>query len=133
MTAPREEVVVTPEWIEGVRINYGLDTRTPHEAALSWVGGAPAGAVSALGHALNEIDALRERLAAAEDSRREARRKAEELSRDSARSDALWEVVNDIALCHQCQPELENALADAGAEWDEKAALDAAQAIGREG
>lgn len=45
------------------RINYGLDKRTPADAArwwaAQWEGKAPAGAVAALGHALHEIDRLR--------------------------------------------------------------------------
>jgi hypothetical protein len=51
------------KWSEMVkcwRINYGLDTRTPEEAGRWWHDGlqgkSPAGAVAALGLALQKVD-----------------------------------------------------------------------------
>jgi hypothetical protein len=50
--------------IECWRINYGLDTRTPAEAANWWhasmQGCAPSGCVAALGVALDELERLRQ-------------------------------------------------------------------------
>jgi hypothetical protein len=43
------------EW----RINYGLDRRSPEDAARWWGCGAPAGAVAALGLCLDEVERLR--------------------------------------------------------------------------
>ena len=58
--------MITHETISCWRINYGLDTRTPFEAARWWhdkmAGKAPAGAVAALGLALEEIKRLRNEL-----------------------------------------------------------------------
>lgn len=55
------------ETIRCWRINYGMDTRTPMQAAQSWrdhSGGAelsaPAAAVAALGTAIEEIERLRD-------------------------------------------------------------------------
>lgn len=60
------EPIVTPAWIAAVRQQYGLDTRTPFEAGLAWEHhGLLAGAVTALGYALDRVEALekdRERL-----------------------------------------------------------------------
>ena len=54
---------ITQEVIDCWRINYGLDKRSPAEAAKWWEmncqGFAPSGAVAALGTALDEIDRLR--------------------------------------------------------------------------
>lgn len=59
MHEPITESIVTPEWIAAVRTNYGLDTRTPLEAGAVWAAhGVVAGAVIALGHALDRIEAL---------------------------------------------------------------------------
>ncbi len=59
MSEPITESIVTPEWIAAVRTNYGLDTRTPFEAGAVWAAhGVVAGAVTALGHALDRIEAL---------------------------------------------------------------------------
>jgi FtsZ-binding cell division protein ZapB len=56
--------MIDPETIRCWRINYGLDKRTPEDAGRWWAmsdrGMAPAGAVAALGLALNEIESLRE-------------------------------------------------------------------------
>ena len=67
----------TDEWRENIETNYGLDYQSPAEAMRWWAknGGAPAGAVAALGCALQEIDRLR-----AED---------EELKHDIARHVAI--------------------------------------------
>jgi len=62
--------MIDAETIRVWRINYGLDTRTPAEAMRWWdarMSSAPAGAVAALGHCLDEI----ERLYAQRDERRE--------------------------------------------------------------
>ncbi len=62
---------VTPEMIECWKINYGLDKRTPEQAALWWQeeshGMAPAGAVAALGLCILEIERLRAAPAAVPD------------------------------------------------------------------
>lgn len=59
MPEPITESIVTPEWIAAVRTNYGLDTRTPFEAGAVWAAhGVVAGAVTALGHALDRIEEL---------------------------------------------------------------------------
>ncbi|MGL4651467.1 MAG: hypothetical protein ACRC1H_18825 [Caldilineaceae bacterium] len=54
---------ITQDVIDCWRINYGLDKRSPAEAAKWWSerhdGLAPSGAVAALGAALDEIDRLR--------------------------------------------------------------------------
>lgn len=54
---------ITEEMMIIWRINYGLDTMTPHDAMRWWNdhnnGSAPAGAVAALGLALLEIERLR--------------------------------------------------------------------------
>ena len=59
MSDPHEREPVDQATIDGWRINYGLDKRTPAEAAQWWsdrLGGmAPAGAVAALGVALDEL------------------------------------------------------------------------------
>jgi hypothetical protein len=56
---------ITQDMIDCWRINYGLDKRTPEEAMRYWHanldGLAPAGAVAALGLALDEIDRLRQK------------------------------------------------------------------------
>ena len=53
--------MITPEIIETWRVNYGLDKRSPVEAARWWAnrydGLAPAGAVAAFGYLLNARDA----------------------------------------------------------------------------
>lgn len=58
--------MLDPEIINAWRINYGLDKCTPEEAARWWSdtfdGKAPAGAVAALGLALEEIERLRDKL-----------------------------------------------------------------------
>lgn len=52
---------ITPEFIETWRINYGLDKRSPEDAARWWSdkydGLAPAGAVAAFGYLLEARDA----------------------------------------------------------------------------
>ena len=52
---------ITPDMIETWRINYGLDKRSPEDAARWWAdrydGLAPAGAVAAFGYLLEERDA----------------------------------------------------------------------------
>ena len=52
---------MTPELIETWRINYGLDKRSPEDAARWWSdkydGLAPAGAVAAFGYLLEARDA----------------------------------------------------------------------------
>lgn len=54
---------VTPDMIECWKVNYGLDKRSPAEAAQMWqasfMRGAPAGAVAALGLCIQEIERLR--------------------------------------------------------------------------
>ena len=54
---------ITQDMIDCWRINYGLDKRSPEDAARWWGehldGKAPAGVVAALGLVLNELDALR--------------------------------------------------------------------------
>ena len=54
---------ITQEMVDCWRANYGLDTRSPVDAARYWsdacAGMAPAGAVAALGLLLQERDALR--------------------------------------------------------------------------
>lgn len=63
MTDPHDRSPVDQATIDGWRINYGLDKRTPAAAARWWndnlQGRAPAGCVAALGVALDELDALR--------------------------------------------------------------------------
>ena len=58
--------MITPETILCWKTNYGLLSRTPEKAAAWWhdkmAGKAPAGAVAALGLALEEIDRLRDDL-----------------------------------------------------------------------
>ena len=58
-----EDLQITAAVIDCWRINYGLDTRSPADAARYWsdtcAGMAPAGAVAALGLALAEIERLR--------------------------------------------------------------------------
>ena len=58
--------MIDPETILAWKTNYGLDTRSPEKAAAWWhekmAGKAPAGAVAALGLALEEIDRLRDEL-----------------------------------------------------------------------
>tara|TARA_R110000868_G_scaffold8110_1_gene41863 strand:- start:481 stop:753 length:273 start_codon:yes stop_codon:yes gene_type:complete len=53
--------MITPEMIETWRTNYGLDKRSPAEAARWWSdkydGLAPAGAVAAFGYLLEARDA----------------------------------------------------------------------------
>lgn len=58
-----QDIIVTPEWIAGVRINWGLDRMTPGDAAQHWYevsngAGVPCGIVAALGHTLDAYDAL---------------------------------------------------------------------------
>jgi hypothetical protein len=59
--------MIDDEMICGWRINYGLDEKSPEDAMRWWNdamdGRAPAGAVAALGLALNEIERLRAALA----------------------------------------------------------------------
>ena len=54
---------ITQETVDCWRANYGLDARSPADAARYWsdtcAGMAPAGAVAALGLLLQERDALR--------------------------------------------------------------------------
>ena len=54
------------ETIRCWKVNYGLDKRTPEEAMRWWFKGmdgcAPAGAVAALGLALEEIERLKKEL-----------------------------------------------------------------------
>ena len=63
MTDPHDREPIDDGTIRTWRINYGLDKRTPAQAAQWWYdnfdGKAPAGAVAALGVALDELDALR--------------------------------------------------------------------------
>ena len=64
MSDPHDREPVDQATIDCWRINYGLDKRTPAQAAQWWGdnlrGLAPSGAVAALGVALDEIDALRD-------------------------------------------------------------------------
>ena len=57
---------ITQDMIDCWRINYGLDKRTPAEAAQWWhehCGGyAPSGAVAALGTVLDGLDTLRDEI-----------------------------------------------------------------------
>lgn len=61
-----EDQIVTPDWIAAIRTQYGLDTRTPQAAGEAWgTHSLVAGAITALGHALDRVEALekdRERL-----------------------------------------------------------------------
>lgn len=62
---------ITDDMISCWRVNYGLDTRSPEDAMRMWNdqfnGMAPAGAVAALGLALQHIDQLRADLDALRD------------------------------------------------------------------
>ena len=55
--------MIDDETIRCWKINYGLDKRTPDEAMRWWFDGlngkAPAGAIAALGLALEEIERLK--------------------------------------------------------------------------
>ena len=55
--------MITDDMIECWKVNYGLDKRTPQDAARWWHdsfnGLAPAGAVAALGLCLLEIERLK--------------------------------------------------------------------------
>lgn len=54
-----EDQIVTPDWIAAIRTQYGLDTRTPQEAGEAWgTHSLVAGAITALGHALDRVEAL---------------------------------------------------------------------------
>jgi hypothetical protein len=63
MSDPHDREPVDQATIDCWRANYGLDKRTPAEAANWWSesmrGFAPSGCVAALGVALDELDALR--------------------------------------------------------------------------
>lgn len=63
MSDPHDREPVDQATIDCWRTNYGLDKRTPAEAAKWWGdnlrGLAPSGCVAALGVALDELDALR--------------------------------------------------------------------------
>ena len=63
MSDPHDREPVGQATIDCWRVNYGLDKRTPAEAAQWWSdnlrGLAPSGCVAALGVALDELDALR--------------------------------------------------------------------------
>ena len=63
MSDPHDREPVDQDTIDCWRANYGLDKRTPAEAAKWWSdsmrGLAPSGCVAALGVALDELDALR--------------------------------------------------------------------------
>jgi hypothetical protein len=63
MTDPHDREPVDQATIDCWRANYGLDKRTPAEAAKWWSdnmrGLAPSGCVAALGVALDELEALR--------------------------------------------------------------------------
>jgi hypothetical protein len=63
MSDPHDREPIDDGAIRTWRINYGLDKRTPAQAAQWWYdnfdGKAPAGAVAALGVALDELEALR--------------------------------------------------------------------------
>jgi hypothetical protein len=55
----REQTIVTADWIAAIRRQYGLDTRTPQAAGEAWgTHSLVAGAITALGHALDRVDAL---------------------------------------------------------------------------
>ena len=75
MSDPHDREPVSQEVIDCWRKNYGLDKRTPAEAARWWHDNldrkAPAAVVAALGIALDDLDMLRaeiERLRAAADA-----------------------------------------------------------------
>lgn len=93
MPEPITGSIVTPEWIAAVRTNYGLDTRTPLEAGAVWAAhGVVAGAVIALGHALNRIEELQRLPLATPEMVRalwEAEHRAENLAQENARLSAL--------------------------------------------
>ncbi len=63
LSDPHDREPIDQATIDCWRINYGLDKRTPAEAARYWAdtcaGMAPAGAVAALGVALDELAAER--------------------------------------------------------------------------
>jgi hypothetical protein len=63
MTDPHDREPVDQATIDCWRVNYGLDKRTPAQAAKWWSdtmrGLAPSGCVAALGVALDELEALR--------------------------------------------------------------------------
>lgn len=63
MSDPHDREPLPQSVIDEWRISYGLDRRTPAQAAQWWhdnmQGKAPAGAVAALGVALDELEALR--------------------------------------------------------------------------
>ena len=63
MSDPHDREPIDQATIDCWRTNYGLDKRTPAQAARYWseacAGMAPAGAVAALGVALDELDAER--------------------------------------------------------------------------
>ena len=69
MSDPHDREPIDQATIDCWRINYGLDKRTPAEAAQWWHdsmrGFAPSGAVAALGVALDELESLRKDAAAA--------------------------------------------------------------------
>ena len=62
MSDPHDREPIAKATIDCWRVNYGLDKRTPRDAAQWWhdnLGGhAPSGCVAALGVALDEIDRL---------------------------------------------------------------------------
>lgn len=64
------DVVITDELMQRWQGHYGLTDRSPAEAARWWIehmhGDVPAGAVAALGLAINEIKRLRKVLRAAQ-------------------------------------------------------------------
>lgn len=68
MSDPHDREPIDQATINTWRINYGLDKRTPAQAAQWWhdncQGLAPPGCVAALGIALDEIEALRATVAA---------------------------------------------------------------------
>lgn len=63
MTDPHDRDPIDQGTLDAWRATYGLDKRTPRDAAQWWSdslrGLAPAGAVAALGVALDDLDALR--------------------------------------------------------------------------
>jgi hypothetical protein len=67
MSDPHDREPIDQATIDCWRINYGLDKRTPAQAAQWWSdnlrGLAPSGCVAALGVALDELEALRNELA----------------------------------------------------------------------
>lgn len=75
MSSPHDREPIDKSTIDCWRINYGLDCRSPADAARYWaetpVGMAPAGAVAALGVVLDELDSLRNDAAAAVAAERE--------------------------------------------------------------